>query len=250
MRRPPTATLAAALAGSLLASPVVAQTWRAEANAADETTAALAVWPSGHALVARCQAGDFQVFLRLPQSVSDETAHRLVFEGQSRDMSISLPLGQDAGQILFTQEPSRAARWLTGGGQLTVEVTGQPTAELLLPDDPAPLRAAMQACNRAEVDARDLLPMAGSISWRVRPMPEWPQDASPGTVRAIVGLSCVAADGGRLTECVAERESPAGQGFGRAAIRSAQRARLDPETGDGLTVGMLVRFNIAFSLHR
>ena len=239
---------AVALAGLALASPVAAQEWQGAINRARHQTAALVAWPSGYALVARCEAGDFQVFMRLPEIAPADPGNVLNFEGQSRTMGLTPPYGSDEGQVLFTQEPSRAARWLLGGGQLSVTVGQRAPVTLALPEDQAPLREAMRACDRPETDSRDLLPTSSSVSWRILPRPGWPRRAATDIGIAVVGLSCILAEGGRLHDCVIERESPAAQGFGREAVEAMSDARVQTDGADALQVGTLARFNVIFQV--
>lgn len=235
-----------ALAAWTLATAASSQSWRAESNEAEDLTAAIAVWPSGHALVVRCQSDDLQVLLRFPTEVGRGGTFDL--EG-GRAMGLTLPWHQETGAVVFAREPSRAARWLLGGGNLTVRA-GDDTSILGLPDDPGPVRSALHACDRPEVDERDQLRWAGEISgWRVRPRPTQPPAWRRGDYeQAEVVLTCVVADrDGRLRDCVAERETPAGEGYGEAAIDMARTGRLqiDPETNP---MGALVTFTIPFML--
>lgn len=240
--------VAVAVVSLALASPVAAQEWQASTNGARRQTAALVVWPTGYALVARCEAGDFQAFLRLPEAAAADYRNILTFEGQSRTMGLDPPYGSDESQVLFVQEPSRAARWLLGGGQLSVAVGQRAPVTLALPDDPSALREAMRACNRPETDSRDLLPTATDLNWRIRPRPDWPHRAASNISFAAVVVSCILAEGGRLEHCEVERESPTEEGFGYEAIRAMSDARVQ-STGEGaLDVGTLVRFSVTFRL--
>ena len=240
--------VALAVAGLTLAGPVAAQEWQGATDRERHQTAALVVWPSGYALVARYEAGDFQVFMRVPESARADAGNVLNFEGQSRTMGLALPYGSDEGQVLFTQEPSRAARWLLKDGQLAVTVGQRAPVALALPDDPAPLREAMRACDRPETDSRDLLPTSSSVSWRIWPRPEWPHRAANDIGIAVVGLSCIVAEQGRLVDCEVERESPSEQGFGYEAVRAMTDARIQSSGENALQIGTLVRFNVAFQM--
>ncbi|WP_366513462.1 TonB family protein [uncultured Brevundimonas sp.] len=57
----------------------------------------------------------------------------------------------------------------------------------------------------------------------------------------VVTLECAVAPDGAVGECRVLSETPPGQGFGRAAVEGAQRARLNPRSGDAK-----VRFTIRF----
>lgn len=239
-----TATLA--LAAWTLATAASAQSWRAEVNTDADLTAAIAVWPSGHALVVRCQSGDLQVLLRFPTDVGPDGTFDL--EG-GRGMGLTLPWDQEAGSVVFAREPSRAARWLLGGGNLSVRVDDD-VSILGLPEEPAPVRAALTACDRPETDARDQLRWAGEVTgWRVRPRITMPEPWRRGRFQqAEVVLTCVVADtDGRLSDCVAERETPAGEGYGEAAIDMARTGRVEVDAGAN-PVGALITFTVPFIL--
>ena len=223
-----------------------AQEWQVERNAISGLTAAVATWSSGHAVVVRCQGRDFQVFLRFPDSIAGGTPSYISFEGQDRTVRLGLPIGQREGQVLFSQEPARAARWLAGSGSLRIEAPNQEPVDLVLPEDGAPIRAALTDCGRSLEDRRDTLLRAGrTIGWARRPEPGWPRQATQGP--AVVSLSCIVGERGRLEDCVVERESPAGQGFGDEALRASRNARLNPDPAN-LALGTLIPFDIHFRL--
>lgn len=241
--------IAATFAGLLAtaAGPAAAQSWRAQVDPAQDLTAAIAAWPSGHALVVRCQHQDLQVLLQFPAAIGSGGTFDL--EGHGRSMGLTLPWGSEEGRVVFAREPSRAARWLVGGGNLTVR-SGDDTSVLGLPTDPSAVRSALEACDRPETDERDLLPWAGEITgWRVRPRVTLPEAWRRGDfAQAEVVLTCVVADmEGRLRDCVAERETPANEGYGASAISMARTGRVLVEPGTE-PIGSLVTFTIPFIL--
>ena len=64
-----------------------------------------------------------------------------------------------------------------------------------------------------------------------------------------VMLQCLVAANGGLTGCQVASETPAGFGFGAAAISLSKRFRMSPRTEDGRPVdGAVVRIPLAFSL--
>ncbi len=237
-----------AAAGLLAANPAAAQSWEIQRDEAQSAMMAVASWPGGYAVAARCQAGDFQLIVRLPALVSSNGIPYLQFEDQSRVMLLSLPHGAETGRILFAQEPARAARWLAGGGQLAITTAASDPVALALPTDAEPVRSALRACDRPEVDARDDLPSAGPIQWRRIPDAMWPQEADSGTRDGLVTLSCIVVADGWLQDCRAERESPPGQGFAEAAISAATRAVLEPAPGEELVIGGVARFTVRFTM--
>jgi TonB family protein len=69
--------------------------------------------------------------------------------------------------------------------------------------------------------------------------------ASGEADRGWVTLECMTASGGRFESCRILQEQPAGAGFGEAALRAAESARLDPSTVAGRTVRYRARFELA-----
>lgn len=62
----------------------------------------------------------------------------------------------------------------------------------------------------------------------------------------LVRVECVVQEDGRLTDCAVLSEQPVGQGFGEAALRAAQQARLGT---DGLrSPRAKVQFSVRFRL--
>lgn len=57
-------------------------------------------------------------------------------------------------------------------------------------------------------------------------------------------VRCTVADEGHLTGCVVLSENPPGIGFGRAAIRVAQRAQIDTTTYTSETVETTIAFRL------
>lgn len=61
-------------------------------------------------------------------------------------------------------------------------------------------------------------------------------------------LECRVHHDGRLSDCVILSETPAGEGFGQAALEATRRARLDRRTVDQAASGAKVRFTTRFRL--
>jgi len=59
-------------------------------------------------------------------------------------------------------------------------------------------------------------------------------------------VQCIAAPGGRLRACEVAREAPAGQGFGRAALKLSRFFQLDPSSCHGHSAGVVVIIPIRF----
>lgn len=88
--------------------------------------------------------------------------------------------------------------------------------------------------------------MIANPSWRIRPEPEFPRWtlARSGSAQ----LECQVSATGEITSCVILGETPARQGFGKAAVAAALKARLNPRTIDGVPTSGRVRFNCRFAL--
>lgn len=63
-----------------------------------------------------------------------------------------------------------------------------------------------------------------------------------------VTLECRVGRNGSLSDCVIISETPAGQGFGEAALEAARGTRLDRRAADQSGSGGKVRFTIRFRL--
>lgn len=63
-----------------------------------------------------------------------------------------------------------------------------------------------------------------------------------------VRLECIAGTDSLLTQCRILEETPAGEGFGDAALFGATKAIVEPRTVDGVPVASTVRFNVDFRL--
>ncbi|WP_374322682.1 energy transducer TonB [Brevundimonas sp.] len=107
---------------------------------------------------------------------------------------------------------------------------------------------AAPSADQAETQSEEPAPaVITNVSWARQPRPEFPARAlERGTKSASVTLQCVAQTNGSLASCSIVSESPAGEGFGREAIRAASRAMLSPKTADQAPA--TVRFVVSFNL--
>lgn len=72
--------------------------------------------------------------------------------------------------------------------------------------------------------------------------------ASRGIESGRVGLICVAAATGRVDRCSVYEESPAGAGFGQAALRGIRRKHVTPATLDGQPIADLFITTVRFQM--
>jgi hypothetical protein len=86
--------------------------------------------------------------------------------------------------------------------------------------------------------------------WLAVPSPDYPVTDEGDMVSATVALACGVDTTGRLSDCEIIGETPPGQGFGEAALRSTALARLTPRLIDGEPVEGRVNFAIRFSPDR
>ncbi len=84
-----------------------------------------------------------------------------------------------------------------------------------------------------------------NIGWARQPRPEFPARAlERGLKSASVMLQCQARLDGSLANCSIVSETPAGEGFGRAALQAASMAKLSPAIADKAPA--IIRFTVSF----
>jgi TonB family protein len=83
--------------------------------------------------------------------------------------------------------------------------------------------------------------------WVAVPSPDYPLTDDGDMVPGTVSLRCRVTAAGRLAACEIIDETPAGRGFGEAAVLSTRMARLTPRTVDGVPMEGDVRFTIRFT---
>lgn len=96
-------------------------------------------------------------------------------------------------------------------------------------------------------------PVIRNPAWASIPTAQDFQATFPQTQNGVnsvrVALVCTAQPGGALADCAVDREEPAGQGYGQAALALAPKFRVAAWSTDGLpTLGQKVRVPIRYEL--
>lgn len=92
-------------------------------------------------------------------------------------------------------------------------------------------------------------PVIVDASWVTAPAPtseDYPRFASLVRAEGYVTVQCQSLPSGALSACTAMSERPAGLGFGKQAVRVAQRGVTAPRTVDGVAVESRVQVRIPF----
>jgi TonB family protein len=217
-----------------------------------ETAAAVLMYDHGLSLIVLCREGRLETRIGgLPASA--EPIRRLQINVPGSELRDSTWIVGADQTTALSRAPGIYARRLREGGTFTVRIPaegdGRATRyELLLPDAHEPLDAVLTGCDtpleRAEdADYEPELPM---IIWAAMPTPYFPPNATARS--ATVKLSCVVEPDGGLNDCRILEESPRMQGFGRAAVQSANRARVAQVDEQDIAEPRPVTFTIRFRL--
>jgi len=124
---------------------------------------------------------------------------------------------------------------------------------IILPVDPPPTKAG-DGGSTGPGDAVKAPPVIGSPKWVRMPTADqmerfYPRGAIEKELGGKATLRCSVTLEGTLTGCSVLSESPAGEGFGAAALKLSRYFRMSPKTVDGTPVeGAVVTVPIGFTL--
>lgn len=221
-------------------------------------------YDNGIGIAARCMRGSFELLLLgLPEARGRDPVRNLQVAFQDEDFRDYSWAVSESRTTVFSDLPAPFARRLREGGRLQIRVPAERDAQarryvLELPESPAAVEAALNACGRQLQDSRDR-DMDGVVAeslaayklvWVEQPRPRYPIDAQ--LEWASVSLTCVVLDEqGRIGDCIIESEHPGGFDFGKQAVRGAMRGRvgLTEDSPPGAPfVGRRVTFRVQFRL--
>lgn len=236
-------------AAILLASAgaAAAQDWTAYND--QGMVGAVARWPSGAILFARCDAGQLALLTPLAAPVEGGFA-RAEYSFNDGETAVETWSASADGRTVFARNPARFSRALMSASSLSLRVTGDDAPsqrfELNLPSDTRPLADTLNACGDTLTDSRDALPLISAPQWASRPNASviqrlYPLEAAASETSGVAHVACVARWDGTLEDCRLLSETPPDMGFGEATLRAARRHRLEaaPQQGTDPRRGMV-----------
>lgn len=232
--------------------------WDLRRDPESELVVAYSAFDNGLAIGARCSRGAYQVAIAgLPETTEDTRTLRIGFAGE--------PVADQTWYVAtepgtaISSYPAPFARKLREGGRIDLVVPGAGEGGrnlryiLNLPVSNRAIDESLAACARPLVDPRDEeledfeedgLPRG--IDWAVAPRPQYPATARGN---GFATLTCMSEPDGRLRDCVVEAEYPLRSGFGRSALRSIDRSRLQNTVDPGRPVPVrMLMFMINFCI--
>ena len=233
-----------ALIATLAAGPVLAQqpdAWTAQT--ADDLTLAYAVFPEGIAVIARCQAGTPELLVQGLQIRAPQIDVAARFGDGRVHWATWAP--SENGRYLIAERPAQLMRGFVNERSAMLQFgQGDGAAQFTLtpPADTSGMATVLTACGQPLFHERDeaepLRLSAGGDDFLREGRVIIPSRASRDRVSGWAYVTCMTAEGGRLTDCEAEAESPAGYGFGEASVRSLEESRIRGEVPPGRLVSI------------
>jgi hypothetical protein len=210
--------------------------WDIVRDPAKKSVLAFTSFDNGLSVGFRCVDGSFHaVITGLPPSQEG----RRMLELQFRDAE-SRPTMWTAttnASTVLGDLPAPLAREFRQGGSLGLTVpNGAADGRNLryqvdLPASGAAVDEALTACGRPLVDPRDrdleaigATGLSGGLAWHRLPRPDFP--FPPRYTEGFAVLTCMTTPTGTVRDCVVEMEHPHDGGFGRAAVKGAERSRI------------------------
>lgn len=203
------ALLAFSGAGAPLLQEAGTDDWEFAENAARSLTIAAVRYDDGKAVVAQCRAGELKLVINGVTVAADALPH---YDASRADGRRDVQVWTAEGGALTSDAAARDARFLRGGGALTLRTSGGqgPNTRMTfdLPTEHANLDRVLTACGKPVEDARD------SLARYVAPPPAETPDRQPKSRSRPTGytdLSCIIRDG-RYRDCRVENTSSRREG--------------------------------------
>lgn len=232
-----------ALIASLMAGPALAQqpeAWTHQST--DDLELAYAVFPEGIAVIARCQSGTPELLVQGLQIRAPQIDVAARFGDGRVHWAAWTP--SDNGRYLIAERPAQLMRGFVNTRSATLqfgEGDGAVQFTLTPPADTSGMEDVLTACGQPlfhERDEAEPLRLSQEDDFlregRVIISPRAARDRVSGWAY----VTCMTAEGGRLTDCEAEAESPAGYGYGEASVRSLEESRIRGEVPPGRLVAI------------
>lgn len=227
------ALCAVASAGSACAQET--DDWEYGENPANQLSAAVTRYDTGHAFVVQCRAGELSVMVSgIPVGDAETRELDVVRTDGRRDRQ---SWRRENPTVIQAGLPGRAARLLRGAGIIQLRSRdGEPAvrAGFDLPTESTGVDRVLTACGRPVEDVRDTMPVfAGTLDREsvTRAMTrrdiQTPATEGPATTE----VSCVVFDTLTLQDCRVEQVTPAGATFGAEVAERLTGVSVVPAAG-------------------
>ena len=237
-------TIVGALIATLVAGPALAQqpeAWTHQST--DDLTLAYAVFPEGIAVIARCQAGTPELLVQGLQIRTPQIDVAARFGDGRVHWATWTP--SENGRYLIAERPAQLMRGFVNERSAMLQFgqgDGAAQFTLIPPADTSGMATVLTACGQPLFHERDeaepLSLSAGGDDFLREGRVIIPPRAARDRVSGWAYVTCMTAEGGRLTDCEAEAESPAGYGYGEASVRSLEESRIRGEVPPGRLVSI------------